>query len=534
MTKLHIVAADGITGSGLELLKKTFGADAIEVRGKYSAEELLEKISDIDALLIRSGTTVTREAIEKAGPRLKLIGRAGVGTDNIDKKAATEKGIVVMNTPFGNTTSAAEQTIALIFACARHTAMADRLMHQGKWEKKAFVGAEVIDKTLGLIGMGKIGSHVAKVMAAAGMHIIAYDPFLSPERAKQMGVELVTLEQLAQRADFVTIHTPLTDQTRGLLSKDFMLSMKKGVRIINCARGNIIDEAALAELVKAGHIAGAALDVFAKEPLDPASPLIGVNNILLTPHLGASTEEAEERCGLQMAEQVVKYFKDNEIINAVNLDITREKDLASYVELAKRTAKVAATILRGAPVKIEVSCAGAAFEGKDTGEIVSGAVIGLLSFFGSEDVNIVNAKHLAKARGISITDTDADSCGVYLNRVDVVLSSSEITCRVGGTVGRAADGELVYRLIQIDDAPMDVRLSKHMLLLRYPDKPGYVGKFGTIIANHGVNIENMEVGTLESRKRASMVIGLGEAASEKLLEDLRKVEGVEKAFYVAL
>lgn len=530
MSKLHIVAADGITGSGLDLLKNAFGADAIEVRGKYSEAELCEKIGEIDALLIRSGTTVTRAAIEKAGPRLKLIGRAGVGTDNIDKPAATEKGIVVMNTPFGNTTSAAEQAIALIFATARNTARADRLMHDKKWEKKDLVGSEVFEKTLGLIGMGKIGSHVAKVMAAAGMKIIAYDPFLSADRAKQMGVELVTLEEIQKRADFVTIHTPLTDQTRGLLSLDFMKKMKPGVRIINCARGNIIDEAALAELVKSGHIAGAALDVFAKEPLDPASPLIGVKNMLLTPHLGASTEEAEERCGLQMAEQVIKYFKDGEIVNAVNLDITREKGLASYVELAKKLGQVASTILRGAPTKIEVACAGAAFEGKDTGEIVSGAVIGLLTYMGSEDVNIVNAKYLAKQRGIIVAESEAAECGVYQNRIDIILSSDEVTCRVGGTMA----GEGIYRLIQIDDAPMDVRLGKHILLLRYPDKPGYVGKFGTIIANHNINIENMEVGSLESRKRASMVIGLGDAASEELLAELRAVDGVEKAFYVAL
>lgn len=529
MSGLKIVAADGIKGSGLQMLIDAFGADAVEVRGKFSAEELCDKISGMDALLIRSGTTVTREAIEKAGTRLKLIGRAGVGTDNIDKAAATERGIVVMNTPFGNTTSAAEQAIALIFACARNTSRADRLMQEGKWEKKSLVGVEVVDKTLGLVGMGKIGSHVAKVMLAAGMQVIAYDPFLSEDRARQMGVELVGLEEIAKRADFISLHTPLTEQTRGLFSREFMLKLKKGVRIINCARGGIIDEAALAELVKSGHVGGAALDVFEKEPVT-AGPLFGVENILLTPHLGASTEEAEERCGAQMAEQVIRYFKQGEIINAVNLDITREKDLAPYVELAKKLGKIAATLLRGAPVRVEVSCAGAAFTGKDTGEIVSGAVIGMLSTFGPEDVNIVNAKHLAKQRGVDITETDSSGCGIYQNRVDVIMRSAEVVCRVGGTVA----GDSVFRLIQIDDAAVDTRLGRHILLLRYPDQPGYVGRFGTIIANHGINIENMEVGSLESRKRASMIIGLGDAASPKLLDELLAVDGVEKAFYVAL
>ncbi len=531
MSKLHIVAADGIKGSGLDHLKKVFGEDAIEVRGKYSPEELIEKIGDIDALLIRSGTTVTREAIEKAGSRLKLIGRAGVGTDNIDKVAATEKGIVVMNTPFGNTTSAAEQAIALIFATARNTARADRLMQEGKWAKKELVGVEVIEKTLGLIGMGKIGSHVAKVMTAAGMNVIAYDPFLSPERAKQMGVTLVELDQLKKDADFISLHTPLTDKTRGMLNREFLEGLKKGVRIINCARGGIIDEAALADLVKSGHIAGAALDVFEKEPVTEG-PIFGVKNILLTPHLGASTDEAEERCGLQMAQQVEAYFNEGDIINAVNLDITREKELASYVDLAKKLGKICSTLVRGAPVKIEVACSGAVFEGKDTGEVAAGAVIGMLNsfIFEPDGVNLVNAKHLAKERGIDIAETESQGCGVYQNRVDVIITSDEVSCKVGGTLG----GTGICRLIAVDDADMDVRIGNHLLLLRYPDQPGYVGKFGTIVANHGINIEHMEVGCLESRKRASMVIGLGEAASDALIEELLAVDGVEKAFYVSL
>ena len=531
MNKLHIVAADGIKGSGLDHLRKVFGEDAIEVRGKYSPEELIEKIGDIDALLIRSGTTVPREAIEKAGSRLKVIGRAGVGTDNIDKVAATEKGIVVMNTPFGNTTSAAEQAIALIFATARNTARADRFMQENKWAKKELVGVEVIDKTLGLIGMGKIGSHVAKVMSAAGMNVIAYDPFLSQERAKQMGVTLVELEELKKQADFISLHTPLTDKTRGMLNKEFMLGLKKGVRIVNCARGGIIDEAALAELVESGHIAGAALDVFEKEPVTEG-PVFGVKNILLTPHLGASTDEAEERCGLQMAQQVEAYFNEGDIINAVNLDITREKELANYVDLAKKLGKICTTIVRGAPVKIEVACSGPVFEGKDTGEIAAGAVIGMLNsfIFEPDGVNLVNAKHLAKERGIDIAETEATGCGVYQNRVDVIVSSADVSCRVGGTLA----GTNICRLIAVDDADMDVHLGKHLLLLRYPDQPGYVGKFGTIIANYEINIENMEVGCLESRKRASMVIGLGEAASDKLIDELLAVDGVEKAFYVSL
>ena len=529
MAKLHIVAADNIKGSGLELLKKEFGEDAVEIRGKYSPDELLEKIGDIDALLIRSGTTVTREAIEKAGSRLKLIGRAGVGTDNIDKKAATEKGIVVMNTPFGNTTSAAEQALALIFACARNTARADRLMHEGKWEKKALVGVEVYEKTLGLIGMGRIGSHVAKVLTAAGMKVVAYDPFLSAERARQLGIEMVTLDELAARADFITIHTPLTDQTRGMINAEFIAKLKKGVRIVNCARGGIIDEAALAEALKSGHVAAAGIDVFSKEPIDGENPLTKLDNATLTPHLGASTEEAEERCGLQMAQQVVAYFKQGEITNAVNLAITREKSLSAFVELAKKLGKIAATILRGAPVAVEVACAGKAFEGKDLGEVCAAAVIGTLESGNVSGLNIVNAMHLAKERGITVSSTTAE-CHVYASRVDVTIRSADAACTIGGTVA----GEDIYRIIRVDDAAMDMRLGSHLLLLRYPDKPGYVGKIGTLIGEAGLNIEHMDVGALESRKRASMVITVDQPAPESLLQKLLAVDGMEKAFYCAL
>lgn len=530
MSNLRIVAADEIKGSGLDLLKREFGEGAIEVRGKFSEAELCEKIGAMDALLIRSGTNVTATALEKAGARLKLIGRAGVGTDNIDKKTATAKGIVVMNTPFGNTTSAAEQAIAMLFAVARNTARADKLMHEGKWEKKDLVGAEVYQKILGLIGMGRIGSHVAKVMAAAGMKVIAYDPFLSADRARQIGVTLVTLDELAQKADFISVHTPLTEQTRHLISTDYLAKMKKGVRIVNCARGNIVDETVLAEAVKSGQIAGAGLDVFAQEPLEQKSPLIGVKNILLTPHLGASTEEAEERCGLQMAEQVVAYFQRGEIINAVNLTITREKGLSAYVELARRLGKIAATLLRGAPTAIEVSCAGGLFAGKDVGELSAAALIGVLENFGIDGLNIINIANLAHERGVKISNTVSAECSVYANRVDVTLHSEETKCTVGGTVS----GTTIFRIIRLDDAEIDTRIGKHLLLLRYPDKPGYVGKVGTMIGAAGINIEHMEVGALESKKRATMVVGIDQRVPEALLRDLLSVDGMEKAFYCEL
>ncbi len=527
MSELKIVAADGITGPGLDLLREYFGSDSVEVRGKFSDDELCEKIGGMDALLIRSGTTVTRKAIEAAGTRLKLIGRAGVGTDNIDKVAATERGIIVMNTPFGNTISAAEQAIALLFATARSTARADHLMQQGKWDKKSLVGVEVNEKILGLVGLGKIGSHVAKVMRAAGMEIIAFDPFMSADRAKQMGVELVDIDELTERADFISLHTPLTDQTRNLFNRERLLKAKKGLRIVNCARGGIIDETALSELVQTGHIAAAGIDVFSKEPMTEG-PLFGVKDLTLTPHLGASTEEAEIRCGQQMAEQVISYFRDGAILNAVNVSIAADKTLKGYVEAGRILGRIGAVLLNTAPEKVEVACTGE-LETKDTGEINAAVVQGVLSTFCPEDVNLINAGYLAKQRGVTVSAATGVGGSVFTNTVEVTISGGGKKCFLSGTATGSTP-----RLLKIDDAEMDVRVGDHMLIIRYPDQPGYVGQFGTLLAKHNINIVNMSVGCLESRKRASMVIGLNAPASEDVMKDLLTVEGVERAYQVSL
>ncbi len=528
MNALRIVAADNIKGGGVALLQKAFGVHAVEARDKYDETELCEALGQMDALVVRSATTVTRKAIEAASPRLKVIGRAGVGTDNIDKEAATERGIVVMNTPLGNTISAAEHAIALLFATARNIARADALMQQGAWAKKKLKGVEVHEKTLGLVGLGKIGTHVARVMKAAGMSVVAYDPYLPAERAKQIGVELSDLDDLLGRSDFVSIHTPLTDKTRNLLDAKRLKKMKKGARLVNCARGGIVDEAALAEAVKSGRLSAAGLDVFASEPMTEG-PLLGVQDLTLTPHLGASTAEAGERCGVQMAEQLIAYFQEGIIRNAVNIDISADPSLKPYVEVAHAMGKIAGTILNAAPEGLELSCSGE-LEAKDTGEITAAALSGLLKAAGCEDVNVVNAQVLAKSRGIAVSETSGPPAGFFVNRVDVAVRGGGKECRLGGT----AYNGVSPRIIQVDDADMDIRLNDHMLLLRYPDQPGYVGKFGTLIAEHNINIANMEVGCLESRKRASMVIGLSEPAPKELMDKLLQVEGVERAYLISL
>ncbi len=520
MAKLKIVAADNIRGSGLELLRKEFGAEAVEARGKFDEEELCARIKDMDALLVRSGTTVTRRAIEAAGARLRLIGRAGVGVDNIDRQAATEKGIIVMNTPLGNTISAAEHAIALIFATARNVSRADALMQKGQWEKKSLVGSEVFGKTLGIVGLGKIGSHVAMVMKAAGMKILAYDPYLPPERGRQLGVEMADLDDLLARSDFITVHTPLTDKTRGLISAERLKRVKKGARLINCARGGIVDEAALAEAVRSGHLAGAGVDVFSQEPMT-SGPLFGVPGIVLTPHLGASTEEAEERCCQQLAEQVVAYFKHSEILNAVNVAVSTDKSLVPFVQSAVAMGRMAVVLLSAPPQRAEVYCAGE-IEKRDTGAITSGAVQGILEACGAEGVNIVNAALLAKQRGIEIAQVSGRPVETFRSLVGLRLSGGERSVEIDGT---AYDNNSP-RIVRINEFEIDLRPEGCVLILQYPDRPGYVGKFGTILGKHQINIGSMEVGRTKKRGRALMAIAVDEAPPPKVVQALARVEDV--------
>ncbi|MCC8165452.1 MAG: phosphoglycerate dehydrogenase, partial [Planctomycetes bacterium] len=477
----------------------------------------------------RAATTVTPEALDADRRRLKMVGRAGVGTANIDKTAATEHGIIVMNTPFGNTISAAEQAISLLFATARNIARADSLMQQGKWEKKALVGTEVFEKTLGVIGMGKIGQHVVRVMQAAGMRVVAFDPFFPAERARELHVELYpNVDDVLEQADFVTFHTPLTDQTRNLLNAERIAKMKKGARVVNCARGGIIDEAALADAVKSGHIAAAGIDVFAKEPATEG-PLFGVKDITLTPHLGASTEEAEERCGVQMAEQVIAYFAEGKIQNAVNVTFSPDESLRLYAELSQAMGRIASFLVNAPVNEVEVRVGGKFFVDKDCGILRSSAVRGILERYGVEGVNDINAMFLAQERGIAadLVLTEGGDETLRVDHVDVYVRGRQDGVQkethLAGTVYQ--DGR--KRLIQIDDADIEVRLDDRMIFLRYPDKPGVIGRVGTILGDMGINIENMQVGILKKLKKASMVIGTEDTVPPEVIEKIRADEVLE-------
>jgi len=518
MEPFAIIAADHIKGSGLDLLRREFGEAAVAVRGPFqSEEELRAGLAVCDALLVRSGTRVTAAALAAAGPRLRLVGRAGVGTDNIDKAAATARGIVVMNTPSGNTISAAEHTIALVFATARNLARADRQMQSRRWDKKGLVGTEVHGKTLGIVGLGKIGQHVAKVLKAAGMEVIAYDPFLDDERAKQLAVEKADIDDLLARADFVTLHTPLTDATRNLLSAGRIARMKPGARLINCARGGIVDEAALAEAVRSGRLAGAGIDVFSQEPATDG-PLFGEPGILLTPHLGASTGEAEERCGLQLAEQVVAYFRHGRIENAVNVDVAIDPDLKPWAQLAGAMARIAATLVNAPAGEIEVVPEGD-LAGRDTGWLTLAALGGVLAQAGLEGVNLVNAMPLARQRGIAVGSRNSTRAQNRTRGLEIIVRGGGKETSVAGTV-YPGDRQ---RIVQIDDAAIEIPPAEHMLFLRHPNEPGWIGAVGTLAAKHGINIEFLQVGTLLSRQRASMVLGLAIAAPEAMMDELRSL-----------
>ncbi|MCX7934880.1 MAG: ACT domain-containing protein, partial [Planctomycetota bacterium] len=357
-------------------------------------------------------------------------------------------------------------------------------------------------------------------MKAAGMKIIAYDPFLPPDRGKQLGVEMVDLDDLLARSDFITIHTPLTEKTRGLISAERLKKTKKGARIINCARGGIVDEAALAEAVKSGHLAGAGIDVFSQEPMT-AGPLFGVPGIVLTPHLGASTEEAEERCCQQIAEQVVAYFKQGEIINAVNVDVATDKSLAPFVQTAIALGRLAVALLGAAPQRVEVHCAGE-IEKKDTGAITAGAVQGILEACGAEGANIVNAALLARQRGIEIVQVSGRAAETFRSVVSLRLSGGGRSIEVDGT---AYDNKSP-RIVRIDEFEIDLRPEGTVLILQYPDRPGYVGKFGTILGKHEINIGSMEVGRTKKRGRALMAIAVDETPSANVIQALARVEDV--------
>jgi D-3-phosphoglycerate dehydrogenase len=493
--------------------------------------ELRAIIGEYDGLAVRSASKVTREVLD-AAPRLKVVGRAGIGVDNVDVTSATARGVVVMNTPFGNAITTAEHAIAMMFALARQIPEASASTKAGKWEKNRFMGVELTGKTLGLVGCGNIGSIVADRANGLHMKVVAYDPFLSEKRAVELGVEKVELDALVARADFVTIHAPFTEQTKNILSRERIFAMKKGARLINCARGGLVDEAALYDALKAGHLAGAALDVFEVEPATD-SPLFGLENVVCTPHLGAATTEAQENVALQVAEQMADFLLTGAVSNAINMpSVTAEEAprLKPYMELVRQLGALAGQLTASQGdemLAIRVEYEGAAAE-LNRRPLTAAALAGVLApMMGA--VNMVNAPALAKERGIEVAETVLERSGDYATLLRITIVTSAWTRSVAGTlVGTGRP-----RLVEIKGIPVEAEFAPHMLYVTNLDKPGFIGRFGTTLSEAGINIATFHLGRDVPGGDAICLVGLDAPLPEAVLAQVRALPLVTRAVQLA-
>ncbi|HZV58326.1 MAG TPA: phosphoglycerate dehydrogenase [Sphingobium sp.] len=523
MTKPKVLISDKMDPQAAQIFRDR-GIEVDEITGK-TPEELKAIIGQYDGLAIRSATKVTKEILD-AATNLKVIGRAGIGVDNVDIPYASAKGIVVMNTPFGNSITTAEHAIALMFALARQLPEADASTQAGKWEKNRFMGVEVTGKTLGLIGAGNIGSIVASRALGLKMKVVAFDPFLSPERAVEMGVEKVDLDTLLARADFITLHTPLTDQTRNILSRENLAKTKKGVRIINCARGGLIDEAALKEALDSGHVAGAALDVFAVEPAKE-NPLFGTPGFISTPHLGASTSEAQVNVALQVAEQLSDYLLTGGVTNALNMPSLSAEEapkVKPYMALAEKLGSLVGQLSHGGTPRISIHTEGAATE-LNQKPIVSAVLAGLMRVH-SDTVNMVNAPYLAKERGIEVREVKTEKEGDYhtLLRVSVKTEAGERS--VAGTLFSNSQP----RLVELFGIKIEADLDGNMLYIANTDQPGFIGAVGKALGDAGINIGTFHLGRRVAGGEAILLLSVDDEVPAAVLEQIRAVPGVSRAF----
>ncbi|HKR93249.1 phosphoglycerate dehydrogenase [Novosphingobium sp.] len=496
------------------------GCEVDEITG-LKPEELKEIIGKYDGLAIRSSTKVTKDILD-AATNLKVVGRAGIGVDNVDIPAASAKGVVVMNTPFGNSITTAEHAIALMFALARQLPEANAQTQQGLWPKNGFMGVEVTGKTLGLIGAGNIGSIVASRALGLKMKVAAYDPFLTPERAVEMGVEKVELDALLERADFITLHTPLTDQTRNILSRENLLKTKKGVRIVNCARGGLVDEAALKELLDNGHVAGAALDVFVTEPAKE-SPLFGTPNFICTPHLGASTTEAQVNVALQVAEQMADYLVSGGVTNALNMPSLSAEEapkLKPYMKLAEQLGSMIGQLTRDSVPRISIHTEGAAAE-LNMKPIVAAVLAGFLRVQ-SDTVNMVNAPYLAKERGLEVREVKTEREGDYHTLVRVSVKTEAGERSVAGTLFNNTEP----RLVEMFGIKVEAELAGHMMYIVNEDAPGFIGRIGTLLGENAINIGTFNLGRRNAGGEAVLLLSVDSPVPESVLKQATALPGV--------
>jgi len=518
---VKVLVSDSLSDKGIEILKSA--GLSVDVNTKLSKDELLKIIGEYDGLVVRSATKVTAEVIGTA-KNLKVVGRAGAGLDNIDVVTATKKGIVVMNTPGGNTVTTAEHSISMLLSMVRHIPQATASIKGGKWEKSKFTGVEFFNKTLGIIGMGRVGSHVAKLAQGLMLNVLAYDPFLSPENAQKMGVELVTLSDVYSRSDFITIHSPLTAETRNMVNAEAINKMKDGVMIVNCARGGIVDENALFEALKSKKIAAAAFDVFVQEPIDPKNPLLTLDNFICTPHLGASTMEAQENVALAIAEQIVDYLIKGVIRNAANFpsvppDVLPK--LQPYISLAEKLGAFQSSICEGGIKKVSIEYRGKVAE-LNVAPLTIAVLKGLLTPILEDTVNYVNAPIIAQDRGIEIDESKNKDAGDYISLITLTVQSSGGTNKAKGALFSRRDP----RIIELNNYPLEVVPEGYMIVLSNVDKPGVVGNIGTLLGQHNINIARMQFGRDVPGGTVVSVINIDSPASPDILEKIRNLPNV--------
>ncbi|WP_185983308.1 phosphoglycerate dehydrogenase [Aureimonas mangrovi] len=520
----RVLVSDKLSPTAVQIFKdRGVEVDYLPDLGK-DKDKLLEVIGQYDGLAIRSATKVTEKLIE-AATKLKVVGRAGIGVDNVDIPAASRKGIIVMNTPFGNSITTAEHAIALMFATARQLPAADASTQAGKWEKNRFMGVEITGKTLGVIGCGNIGSIVASRGVGLKMKVIGFDPFLSPERAKELGIEKVELADLFKRADFITLHVPMTDKTRNIIDAAAIATMKDGVRIINCARGGLIVEKDLAEAIKSGKVAGAGVDVFETEPATD-SPLFGLENVVCTPHLGASTSEAQENVALQVAEQMSDYLIQGAVTNAINMpSISAEEApiLTPYVKLAEVLGGFAGQVTEDSITAVEILFDGQP-AGMNTRALTAAALAGLLKPQ-MQSVNMVSAPLMAKERGIQVSEVRRDKTGIFDGYIKVTIKTPTMERSIAGTC--FSDGK--PRFIQIKGINMEADVGRHMLYTTNKDVPGVIGQLGTTFGKAGINIANFHLGRDEEGGNAIALLYLDAPLTPAFIQEIEGLNAIGQA-----
>ncbi len=516
-----VLVSDNLDQEGIDIFKNAPGIE-VDVMTNLTPEELKGIIKDYDGLAIRSATKVTEEIIESAA-KLKVVGRAGIGLDNVDKAAASKKGIVVMNTPGGNTITTGEHAIAMMMSLARNIPQASKSMKEGKWEKKKFMGTEVYNKTLGIIGTGRVGSIVASRAQGLKMNVVAYDPFISPETAKNMGITLVELDELLAQADFISIHTPLTDDTRNLINSKTIAQMKQGTFIVNCARGGIVNEEDLCEALKTGKIRGAALDVFVDEPTKNQE-LVSLDNVISTPHLGASTSEAQKNVAIAVAHQIVDYLTTGEIKNAVNFPSVSADVFAQikpYLNLSEKLGQFSAQTVSGGIKAVTIEYSGEILD-YNLAPITLSLLKGLLTPILQENINYINAPIIAKERGIKITESQSRESEDYKSLITVTIKTTKEEVSVAGTIFGRQDP----RIVSINKFSVEVIPEGHMILLTNDDKPGVIGNIGTTLGDSSINIARLHLSRELVDGKALVVLSIDNLVTEDTMKKLKKIQNV--------